>query len=212
MRCCRRSLLAPESLDELPPRAEIRPRPCAHVGVLLVNLGTPDAATPAAVRRYLAEFLADPPRRRDSARCMAADPAWRVLRTRPAKSAARYAAIWTKDGSPLAMHTNKQKVLLSGYLGQRLKALGLPADHAVVEYGMRYGAAVDRLGARPAARGGCTRILVVPLYPQYASSTTGSVVDAVAAWATQARRVPGLRIDRHVPRRSGLHRRAGRAP
>jgi len=110
-----------------------------HVGVLLVNIGTPDAATPASVRRYLAEFLADPrvveiPR-----------VAWRpilhgvILRTRPAKSAARYAAIWTKDGSPLAVHTNKQKVLVSGYVGQRLKTLGLPADHAVVEHGMRYG-------------------------------------------------------------------------
>src|SRR6478752_4715778 len=145
-----------------------------RVGVLLVNLGTPDAATPAAVRRYLAEFLAD--------RRVVEIPrvAWRpilhgvILRTRPAKSAARYAAIWTKDGSPLAVHTNKQKVLVSGYLGQRLKALGLPADHAVVEHAMRYGepsigAALDRLRAA-----GCTRILLVPLYPQYASSTTGS--------------------------------------
>ena len=111
----------------------------ARVGVLLVNLGTPDEATPAAVRRYLGEFLADPrvveiPR-----------VAWRpilhgvILRTRPARSAARYAAIWTRDGSPLAVHTNKQKVLVSGYLGQRLKALGLPADHAIVDYAMRYG-------------------------------------------------------------------------
>jgi ferrochelatase len=165
-----------------------------HLGVLLVNLGTPDAATPAAVRRYLAEFLVDPrvveiPR-----------VAWRpilhgvILRTRPAKSAARYAAVWTKDGSPLAVHTKKQKVLVSGYVGQRLKALGLPADHAIVDYAMRYGepsvgAALDRL--RDA---GCVRILIVPLYPQYASSTTGSVVDAVGAWAVQARRVPGLRI------------------
>lgn len=165
-----------------------------HIGVLLVNLGTPEAPTPAAVRRYLGEFLADPrvveiPR-----------VAWRpllhgfVLRTRPARSAARYAAIWTRDGSPLAIHTNKQKVLTSGYLGQRLKALGLPADHAVVDFAMRYGepsigAVLDRLRAA-----GCMRILVVPLYPQYAASTTGSVVDAVTAWATRARRVPGLRV------------------
>jgi len=125
-----------------------------RVGVLLVNLGTPDAATPAAVRRYLAEFLAD--------RRVVEIPriAWRpilhgvILRTRPAKSAARYAAIWTKDGSPLAVHTNKQRVLVSGYVGQRLKTLGLPADHAVVEYGMRYGepsigSALDRLREAP---------------------------------------------------------------
>ena len=166
----------------------------ARLGVLLVNLGTPAAPTPAAVRRYLAQFLADPrvveiPR-----------VAWRpllhgvILRTRPAKSAARYEAIWTKDGSPLAVHTVKQKVLLSGYVGQRLKALGLPADHAVVDYAMRYGepsigGSLDRL--RDA---GCMRILVVPLYPQYASSTTGSVADEVGAWAARARRVPGLRI------------------
>jgi ferrochelatase len=165
-----------------------------HIGVLLVNLGTPDAPTPAAVRRYLAEFLADP-------RVVEIPAvAWRpvlhgiVLRTRPAKSAERYAAIWTKDGSPLAIHTNKQRVLFAGYVGQRLKALGLPADHVLVEHAMRYGEpaiapALDRLRA-----GGCERILVVPLYPQYAASTTGSVVDAVAAWLQRTRRVPGLRI------------------
>jgi ferrochelatase len=162
--------------------------------VLLVNLGTPGAPTPAAVRRYLAEFLTDP-------RVVEIPPvAWRPLlhgvvpRTRPARSAARYAQIWTKDGSPLAVHTAKQKVLLSGYLGERLKKLGLAADHAVVEHAMRYGepsldAALDRL--RDA---GCTRILVVPLYPQYAASTTGSVVDAVGAWLARTRRVPGVRI------------------
>jgi ferrochelatase len=165
-----------------------------HVGVLLVNLGTPDAPTPGAVRRYLGEFLTDP-------RVVEIPSlAWRpllhgvVLRTRPAKSAARYQAIWSKDGSPLAVHTNKQKVLVSGYVGQRLKALGLPADHAVVEHAMRYGnppigAALDRLRAA-----GCDRILVVPLYPQYAASTTASVIDAVAAHFARARRVPGLRF------------------
>lgn len=161
--------------------------------MLLVNLGTPDEPTPAAVRRYLAEFLTD-------RRVVEIPPAaWRpllhgvVLRTRPAKSAARYAAIWTKDGSPLAIHTTKQKVLLSGFLGQRLKTLGLPADHVPVEYAMRYGepsipAVLDRLRAA-----GCMRLLVVPLYPQYAASTTGSVADAVAGWLTRARRVPGIR-------------------
>ena len=174
-----------------PPHAHDRP---PHVGVLLVNLGTPDAPTPSAVRHYLAEFLADP-RVVEIARV-----AWRpllhgvILRVRPARSAARYAAIWTKDGSPLAIHTNKQKVLLAGYLGQRLKGLGLPADHAVVEAAMRYGepplaGALDRLRAA-----GCVRILVIPLYPQYAASTTGSVVDALAERLSRMRRVPGLRI------------------
>ena len=137
-----------------------------HVGVLLVNLGTPDAPTPAAVRKYLAEFLTDP-------RVVEIPSlAWRpvlhgvVLRTRPAKSAARYAAIWTKDGSPLAIHTNKQKVLLSGYLGQRLRALGLSADHAVVECAMRYGTPTIASALERLRKAGCDRVLVVPLYPQ----------------------------------------------
>ena len=166
----------------------------AKAGVLLVNLGTPDAPTPSALRRYLGEFLTDP-------RVVEIPSlAWRpllhglVLRTRPAKSAARYAAIWTKDGSPLAVHTNKQKVLLSGYLGQRLKAHAAGAEGVVVEQAMRYGkpsigAALERMRAA-----GCDRILVVPLYPQYAASTTGSVVDAVNAHLARVRRVPGLRI------------------
>jgi ferrochelatase len=165
-----------------------------HVGVLLVNLGTPDAPTPAAVRRYLAEFLTDP-------RVVEIPPlAWRpllhgvVLRTRPAKSAARYAAIWTKDGSPLAIHTHKQKVLLSGYLGQKLRALGLPADHAVVECAMRYGTPTIAGALERLRDAGCDRVLVVPLYPQYAASTTASVFDAVAAHARTLRRVPGLRF------------------
>jgi ferrochelatase len=164
------------------------------LGVLLINLGTPDAPTAAAVRRYLAEFLSDPrvveiPR-----------VAWRpllhgvVLRTRPAKSAARYAAIWHKDGSPLAVHSQRQKVLLLGYLGQQLKKLGLPADLCPVELGMRYGtpsigAALDKLRAAS-----CERILVLPLYPQYAASTTGSALDALSRHLQHVRRLPGLRF------------------
>src|SRR5207244_9934983 len=108
--------------------------PFAHdrapkIGVLLVNLGTPDAPSTTAVRRYLAEFLSDPrvveiPR-----------AAWLpilhgvILRVRPARSAVRYAKIWTKDGSPLLVHSRRQQSLLLGYLGQRLKAAGLPSDH-----------------------------------------------------------------------------------
>jgi ferrochelatase len=165
-----------------------------RIGVLLVNLGTPDAPTPAAVRRYLAEFLADP-------RVVEIPAvAWRpllhglVLRTRPAKSAAKYAAIWHKDGSPLLVHSQRQKVLLLGYLGQRLKKLGLPADLCPVELGMRYGApsideAIDKLRAAV-----CERILVLPLYPQYAASTTGSALDALARHFERVRRVPALRF------------------
>ena len=186
-----------------PPFAHDR---AAKIGVLLVNLGTPDAATPAAVRRYLAEFLSDPrvveiPR-----------VAWMpllhavVLRVRPARSAAKYAAIWTNDGSPLLVHSAKQKVLLSGYLGQRMKKEGLPSDLCVVELGMRYGqpsiaAALDKLRAAH-----CEKILVLPLYPQYAASTTASTLDAVAAYCGTLRRVPALRfIDSFHDDRGYIH-------
>jgi ferrochelatase len=165
-----------------------------RVGVLLINLGTPAAPTPAAVRKYLAEFLSDP-------RVVEIPYAlWRpllhgfILRTRPAKSAQRYASIWGKDGSPLLVHSLRQKVMLQGYLGERMKALGLPADHAQVELGMRYGepsivAAMERLKAA-----NCERILVLPLYPQYASSTTGSALDALAGVSLSLRRVPATRV------------------
>jgi len=173
--------------------------PFAHdrtprTGILLVNLGTPDAATPAAVRRYLAQFLSDP-------RVVEIPPlVWKpllhgvILRVRPAKSARKYAAIWTKDGSPLLVHSLRQRSLLLGYLGQRLKAAGYPADLCPVELGMRYGnpaiaGAIDRLRAAQ-----CERILVLPLYPQYSASTTGSAFDAVAAHLATARWVPGLRF------------------
>jgi ferrochelatase len=173
--------------------------PFAHdrlprVGVLLVNLGTPDAPTPSAVRRYLAQFLTDP-------RVIEIPPwLWKpilhgvILVTRPAASAKKYAAIWTRDGSPLLVHSVKQKTLLLGYLGQRLKAAGFPADLCPVELGMCYGNpsvgdALDRLRAA-----NCEKILVVPLYPQYAASTTATAFDAVAAHLGHVRRIPGLRF------------------
>jgi len=165
-----------------------------RIGVLLVNLGTPDAPATSAVRRYLAQFLADP-------RVIEIPPAlWLpilhgvVLVVRPAESARKYAAIWTKDGSPLLVHSVKQKTLLMGYLGQRLKTAGFPADLCAVELGMRYGkpdvgATFDRLRAA-----NCEKILVVPMYPQYAASTTASAFDAVAAHVANMRRIPGLRF------------------
>jgi ferrochelatase len=177
----------------------LRPEPpFAHerapkVGVLLVNLGTPDAPTTAAVRRYLAEFLAD-------RRVVEIPPAlWRpilhgvVLRVRPARSARKYAAIWSDQGSPLLAHSLRQRSLLQGALREPLRARGLPPDHVLVELGMRYGepgiaGALDRLRAA-----GCDRVLVVPLYPQYAASTTASALDAVYAYAQGVRRMPALR-------------------
>jgi len=176
-----------------------RPEPPFHhdriprLGVLLVNLGTPDAATASAVRRYLAEFLSDPRVVEIPRAVWAAILHGVILRVRPARSARKYAAIWSKDGSPLLVHSQKQKTLLMGYLGQRLKTAGYPADLAAVDLAMRYGSpdvagALDRLRTA-----GCDRILVVPLYPQYASSTTASAMDAVYAYTRDVRRMPALR-------------------
>ena len=165
-----------------------------RVGILLTNLGTPDAPTPKAVRSYLAQFLSDP-------RVIEISPwAWKpllhgvILNTRPAKSAHKYQSIWTKDGSPLFVHSVRQRTLVLGYLGQRLEKAGFPADLCPVELGMRYGnpsiaAALDKLRAAH-----CEKILVLPLFPQYAASTTGSAFDAVAAQLETARRLPGLRF------------------
>ncbi len=174
--------------------------------MLLVNLGTPDAPTAGAVRRYLAQFLSDP-------RVVEIPAAiWQpllhgpILLSRPRRSAAKYAKIWTRDGSPLLVHTLRQRTLLRGALGERLKALGLPSDHCPVELGMRYGnpsigSAIDALRAA-----GAQKILVFPLYPQYAASTTGTAVDAVAAHMAGVRWVPGLRFVDAFPRDRGYVR------
>ena len=158
-----------------------------RTAILLCNLGTPDAPTPTAVRRYLAEFLSDQ-RVIEVPRL-----AWWlilhgiILRTRPAKSARKYASIWTPEGSPLKTWTDLQAKLLAGTLGER--------GHAVtVRYAMRYGEpaiakVLDQLKAE-----GATRVLVLPLYPQYSGPSTASVFDAVGAWARRVRRLPELRF------------------
>jgi protoporphyrin/coproporphyrin ferrochelatase len=146
----------------------------AATGVLLVNLGTPDAPTPGAVRRYLREFLWDP-RVVEIPRL----PWFLILNLfilpfRPAKTAKKYASIWTADGSPLRVYHLRQAQLLRGYLGERMKR------PVAVAAAMRYGqpsiaAGLDELKAK-----GCRRVLVLPMYPQYAASTTASVADALA--------------------------------
>ncbi|MEP7061293.1 MAG: ferrochelatase [Betaproteobacteria bacterium] len=174
-------------------RAFSHDRP-SRLGVLLVNLGTPDAPTPAAVRRYLGEFLTD-------RRVVEINPwAWRpilhgvVLRTRPAKSAARYQSIWTSEGSPLLVLSQQQRTLLMGYLGQRIKTAGLPADLCAVELGMRYGNPSIASALAKLADERADKIVVLPLYPQYAASTTASAFDAVAAALARQRRIPALRF------------------
>jgi protoporphyrin/coproporphyrin ferrochelatase len=166
----------------------------ARLGVLLINLGTPDAPTTAAVRRYLAQFLSDP-RVVEIPRAL-----WKpllhavVLNVRSARSAQRYATVWTKEGSPLLVHSQRQKTLLLGYLGQRVKEMGLPSDHAQIELGMRYGAPSIADAMAKLKEGRCDRILVLPLYPQYSASTTASALDEVFDAALNMRRVPALRV------------------
>ena len=167
-----------------PTLAQGRPE---RTAILLCNLGTPDAPEPGAVRRYLAEFLSD--------RRVVEIPraVWlpilygAILPTRPAKSAKKYASIWTPEGSPLKVWTDKQAKLLGGYLGER--------GHRVdVRYAMRYGSpsiasVLDGLKAA-----GTTRVLVLPLYPQYSGTTTASIGDAVFRWSTNIRSVPAFRF------------------
>lgn len=159
----------------------------ARTGVLLVNLGTPDAATAPALRRYLAEFLSDP-RVVEIPRLV-----WWpilhgiILNTRPAKSAAKYASVWTPEGSPLAVWTERLAQTLDRSLAER-------GHRVLVSHAMRYGnpsiaERMDRLRSQ-----GASRVLVLPLYPQYAAATTASIVDKVLQWSTQARRMPELRF------------------
>ncbi len=155
--------------------------------VIFCNLGTPEQPTAPAVRRFLGEFLSD--------RRVVEIPRWVwmiilhgiILRLRPQKSAAKYAAIWDKEGSPLRLWTRKQALLLHGRLGQR--GHRLTAVHA-----MRYGAesigdCLDQLKAK-----GATRVLILPAYPQYSATTTGSVFDAVYTWASKTRNIPEFRF------------------
>ena len=158
------------------------------IGILLVNLGTPEAPTAPAVRRFLKQFLSDPR--------VIEYPRWLwwlilngiILRIRPSRSAAAYRKIWTDDGSPLMLFSREvaagvQKVLESRMPGS-----------TTVELAMSYGdpsmdAAIDRLLAK-----GARRLLVLPMYPQYSGTTTASVIDAVARKLNRLRWVPETRF------------------
>ena len=159
--------------------------PVAHgkVGVLLTNLGTPDAPTAPAVRRYLAEFLSD--RRVVEIPPIAWQPILRgiILRTRPKKSAHAYRLVWREDGSPLAAITRAQAQALQGAFGKDV----------IVDYAMRYGrpAIADRLTALKDA--GCERILLAPLYPQYCAATTATANDRAFQVLAGMRWQPAIR-------------------
>ena len=157
-----------------------------RIGLLLVNIGTPDAPTPEAVRRYLAEFLSD--RRVVDIPPLLWQPILRgiILRTRPARSAQAYRLIWdeARDVSPLRGITEDQAAALAACL----------ADEAVVTHAMRYGtpAIGDRLAWLQAE--GCDRILLAPLFPQYSGATTASAIEAAEQAIAKMRRQPALRI------------------
>ena len=156
------------------------------VGVLLVNLGTPDAPTQPAVKKYLKQFLSD--RRVVEIPQLIWQPILRgiILTTRPQKSAKAYAKVWTDKGSPLAFFTVAQAEALAARMG----------DTVDVRYAMRYGnpsmaSAIEKLTAAH-----CENILVLPLYPQYAASTTASTMDELGRVFAKMRNVPGIRFVR----------------
>ncbi len=161
------------------------------LGVLLVNLGTPDAPTPAAVRRYLREFLWDPrvveiPR-----------PLWWlilnavILPFRPSSSAENYRKIWTDDGSPLLLHSTDIARSVAHQLGTRVSGV------VHVELGMSYGTPSIASALEKLFQEGAQRIVCLPLYPQYSGTTTGSVFDAVTGALQKRRWVPELRFITH---------------
>jgi len=153
------------------------------LGVLLVNLGTPDQPTPSAVRRYLAEFLSD--QRVVEIPTAVWQPILRgiVLRTRPKRSAHAYSQIWTEQGSPLAVITAQQAEKLQARLGE--------AAH--VRHAMRYGRPAIAAELQALVDAGCDRVLFAPLYPQYCAATTATAVDRAADALRTMRWQPALR-------------------
>jgi ferrochelatase len=159
----------------------------ARTAVLYCNLGTPSAPTAPALRKYLAEFLGD------SRVVEIPKPIWWlilhgiILRVRPAKSAAKYASIWTEQGSPLKANTEQQALSLGAAMQK--------SGHSVsVRFAMRYGqpsipVQLDALKAE-----GVQRVLIVTAYPQYSGTTTASVFDAVYRWGLKTRLIPEFRF------------------
>ncbi|MBL8260420.1 MAG: ferrochelatase [Candidatus Competibacteraceae bacterium] len=163
----------------------------ACTGVLLANLGTPDAPTPDALRRYLAEFLWD-------ARVVEIPrlPWWlilhgAILRLRPARSARKYRLIWTPEGSPLLAIGQRQQTAIAKALAQRC------AGPVQVALGMRYGNPSIKSALAQLREAGARRLLVLPLYPQYSATTTASTFDAVTAELRSWRWLPELRFIAH---------------
>ena len=157
--------------------------PRARIGVLLINLGTPDAPEPAAVRRYLAEFLSD--RRVIEIPPIAWQPILRgiILRTRPKKSAHAYQQVWTEHGSPLAAVTRRKAIALQERFG----------ESALVRHAMRYGSPTIAAELAKMKSEGCERILLAPLYPQYCAATTATANDKAFELLAGMRWQPAIR-------------------
>jgi ferrochelatase len=156
--------------------------PPQKIGVLLINLGTPDAPEVRAVRRYLAEFLSDP--RVIEIPAIAWKPILHgiILRTRPRKSAEAYNQVWTNEGSPLRVIAHRQ-----------VEALRERMPEVSIHYAMRYGNPGIAAAVANMFREGCTRILAAPLYPKYCAATTATANDAVFAALASMRWQPALR-------------------
>lgn len=159
-----------------------------RLGILIVNLGSPDDTSTRAVRRYLAEFLWDP-------RVIEAPrPIWWailhgfILRFRPRKTAAMYRKIWTDQGSPLIATSREQAQKLEKVLQERIRG------NVIVDVAMRYGNPSIRDALRGMRKAGAKRVLIVPLYPQYSATTTASVFDAVTSELQHWRWLPDLRF------------------
>ena len=169
------------------------------IGVLVTNLGTPDAPTASAVRRYLAEFLADP-RVIELPRWL-----WRtilhgvVLRIRPRRSARAYASVWSPEGAPLLVNSRAIADALRAHWtdGPATRRAGGRVGRVTVALGMRYGTPPISEALDALREAGAVRIVVLPLYPQYSGATGGSTFDAVARALAGWRRVPALRFIDH---------------
>ncbi|MCO5120781.1 MAG: ferrochelatase [Burkholderiaceae bacterium] len=176
----------PEQPPALPPSDFPR------CGVLLAQLGTPDAPEPSAVRRYLAEFLSDP--RVVEIPAVLWQPVLRgvILPFRPARSARKYRQIWTDQGSPLLVNTRLQASLLRGLLGEQ----GFDVE---VAFAMRYGTPSIPSVLRTMRESGVGRLLLLPMYPQYSGTTTATACDAVFAELARWRDQPEVRTIRSFP-------------
>lgn len=163
----------------------------AKIGVLITNLGTPDAPTPKALHKYLAEFLSDP-RVVEFPRFL-----WKcilhgvILRIRPRRSAAAYKTVWQEDGSPLMIHTKAQCAVLQEAIAAEY------GSNIIVDFAMRYGSPAISEKLEQFQQAGVTKLLVLPLYPQYSGSTSGSTFDAIANDFVQRRWLPDFRFISH---------------